>query len=78
MTFYLVDGTISVYEPPVSNSGIIGGKFLERTLEPVRKPGARAPYVARDFYVGATVTLNSHRFELLNTDESTESIIRSL
>ena len=78
VTFYLVDGTISVYEPPVSNSGIIGGKFLERTLEPVRKPGARAPYVARDFYVGATVTLNSHRFELLNTDESTESIIRSL
>lgn len=78
VTYYLVDGTIGVYEPPMSNSGIIGGKFLERTLEPVKKPGARAPYVARDFHVGATVTLNSHRFELLNTDESTEKIIRSL
>ena len=40
--------TVSVYEPPVKNSGIVGGKFLERTLEPVRKPDSRAPYTAGD------------------------------
>ena len=49
VTFYLVDNTVSVYEPPVVNSGVIGGKFLERTMEPVKKPGSRAPYVQRDF-----------------------------
>ena len=30
VTFYLVDNTVSVYEPPVVNSGVVGGKFLER------------------------------------------------
>jgi len=24
------DGSISIYEPPIQNSGFMGGKFLER------------------------------------------------
>jgi hypothetical protein len=67
VTLYLVDNTVSVYEPPVRNSGIVGGKFLERTLEPVRKPDSRAPYIARDFYVGNQLTIHSHQFTLLTT-----------
>ena len=49
VTFHVVDGTVSVYEPPVRNSGVLGGKFLERTLEAVKKPGSNVPYLARDF-----------------------------
>ena len=78
VTLYLVDNTVSVYEPPVRNSGIVGGKFLERTLEPVRKPDSRAPYTARDFYVGNSLTIHSHCFTLLTTDPSTEKTIAEL
>jgi len=37
VSFFMADSTIAVYEPPVSNSGFVGGKFLERqkvTLPP--------------------------------------------
>jgi hypothetical protein len=30
ISFYMVDQTLGIYEPPVSNSGFLGGKFLER------------------------------------------------
>ena len=75
VTFHVVDGTVSVYEPPVRNSGVLGGKFLERTLEAVKKPGSNVPYLARDFHVGATIVLNAHRFELIATDERTKATL---
>ena len=31
ISYFLCDDTILVYEPPQRNSGIIGGKFLERS-----------------------------------------------
>jgi hypothetical protein len=30
LSFFVVDQSFSVYEPPVPNSGVGGGKFLER------------------------------------------------
>ena len=36
ISYRLSDDMIVIYEPPVRNSGIIGGKFLERTR--VAKP----------------------------------------
>lgn len=38
MNFYLVNQTLSIFEPRKENSGIAGGKFLERTR--VKKGGA--------------------------------------
>jgi EF-hand domain-containing protein 1 len=35
--YFMADDTISVFEPPVRNSGILGGKFLERGIK--YKPG---------------------------------------
>ena len=35
VTFYLADDTISVFESSGRNSGIIGGKFLERSRVPL-------------------------------------------
>ena len=78
VTFHVVDNTVSVYEPPVRNSGVLGGKFLERTFEAVKKPGSSVPYLARDFHVGAIIVLNAHRFELIATDERTEATRKAL
>ena len=48
---------ISIFEPPVRNSGIIGGKFLGRTK--VVKPFSSADnpiyYGPSDFFIGAVV-----------------------
>jgi len=37
ISYHLSNDTMTIYEPPVRNSGIIGGKFLENTR--VAKPG---------------------------------------
>jgi DUF1126 PH-like domain len=42
VSYFMNDDTISVFEPPIRNSGIIGGKFLERGLK--YKPGTEEPY----------------------------------
>lgn len=48
---------ISIFEPPVRNSGIIGGKFLGRTR--VAKPNSPVDnpiyYSPSDFYIGAVI-----------------------
>ena len=31
LSYFMSDDTISLYEPAIKNSGITGGKFLERT-----------------------------------------------
>jgi DUF1126 PH-like domain len=42
VSYFMNDDTISVFEPPVRNSGVIGGKFLERGTK--YKPGTEEPY----------------------------------
>lgn len=48
---------ISIFEKPTRNSGIIGGKFLEKTRIP--KPGSTVEnpefYSPADFALGATI-----------------------
>jgi len=51
LTYYLADDTVSIYEPPQRNAGIIGGKFLQR--QKARNPAGQ-PSKAADFFVGAT------------------------
>ena len=51
--YYLADDTVGVFEPPRKNSGIIGGKFLERTR--IKKPQSHEYYSQSDFYTGATI-----------------------
>ncbi|KAK5860609.1 hypothetical protein PBY51_022072 [Eleginops maclovinus] len=76
ISFYLSDDSICVFERPQKNSGVIGGKFLERGR--VMKPGQELftsrPYeyfTAQDLYIGATVCLNDKPFQLLDADEYT-------
>lgn len=48
---------ISIYEPPVRNSGIIGGKYLRKTR--VAKPGSTTEnatyYGPSDLTIGSTI-----------------------
>jgi hypothetical protein len=46
----VADDTISVFEPHQRNSGIIGGKFLER--KKIKKPDSDSYYETADFYIG--------------------------
>lgn len=60
---------LQVFEPPVRNSGIAGGKFLER--QPVYKPNSEDVYTYTDLYVGATLEIFNRTFELTEADEYT-------
>lgn len=57
LSYFLSDDTISIYEPPVKNSGILGGKYLKRTK--VTKPGSTPEnpiyYEPSDFTIGSTI-----------------------
>ncbi|ELU01034.1 hypothetical protein CAPTEDRAFT_148704 [Capitella teleta] len=74
VSYFLSDDTILIYEPIIRNSGIIGGKFLERGR--VKKPNQpnfstqlSQYYMARDLYVGAQVIINDHKFVFVDADE---------
>ncbi|XP_070539328.1 EF-hand domain-containing family member C2-like isoform X2 [Ptychodera flava] len=76
ISYYLGDDTISIYEPPNRNSGIVTGKFLERGR--VKKPNQNQftvkpveYYTASDLYVGAHVRFNYHEFYIMDADEFT-------
>jgi len=75
ITFYLSDDTISIFEPPQQNSGIIGGKFLERCQ--ILNPETGQNYSPFDFTVGAVVELNRYKFRLLDSDEFTRKYLES-
>ncbi|XP_049857375.1 EF-hand domain-containing protein 1-like isoform X2 [Schistocerca gregaria] len=70
ISYSLSDCKITIYEPPVRNSGIIGGTFLRATLVP--KDGASPDfpeyYTPADFYIGAVVTIFNHRFKITGAD----------
>lgn len=71
ISYRLSDDMVTIYEPPVRNSGIIGGKFLERTR--VAKPGScpEQPgfYGPNDFYIGAVIEVFKHRFVITDADQ---------
>ena len=61
---------VKIYEPPQRNSGILGGKFLERTK--VRKPGTMIDnpefYTPADFKIGAKIQIYKHKFVITDAD----------
>ena len=73
--YYLSDDTVAVFEPPQKNSGIMGGKFLERTR--VKKPNSHEYYNQADFYTGAHIEFNKFGFVLYQADEYSLSYMES-
>jgi EF-hand domain-containing protein 1 len=75
LSYFMNDDTISVFEPPLRNSGMVGGKFLERGIK--YKPGTEEQYTYKDLYVGAEIVINSFNFMLTNADEYTFSYMEN-
>jgi len=73
LTCFLADKTIAIFEPPQRNSGIVGGKFLQKTS--VRNPDSGKPFEASDFYIGQKVSINKYPFIVLATDERSMSFM---
>ena len=67
ITLYLCDDSIQIYEPPSRNSGVIAGKWLQRTK--LKNPDTNMPYKASDFEIGKVLSINGTRFQI---DEATE------
>lgn len=70
LIYSLADGKIKINEPPIRNSGIQGGTFLRSQL--VVRPGSdyNFPeyYSPKDFCIGSTLIINSHRFHIVSAD----------
>jgi len=68
ISYYLLDNTLKIVEPPVRNSGFVGGVFLSRREI---KKADKTPFTERDLHVGAKVHILMHRFDLLDANEGT-------
>jgi hypothetical protein len=66
LSFFLSDDTCGIFEPPARNSGIIGGKFLERGA--ILKPKSNIAYSPENFFVGNKLEINSRTFLLTEAD----------
>lgn len=69
LSYFMMDDTIQIFEPPIRNSGIAGGKFLERAK--VYKPQSEEIYTYLDLYVGGSVEVHRRTFEMVDADEYT-------
>jgi len=70
IAYFPEDDTQSIFEIAARNSGIVGGKFLERGAY---KSTSGSLYTEDDFDIGANVVFNSHQFEIYEMDKFTES-----
>ena len=72
--YFMEDDTMAVNEPPIRNSGIMGGKFLSRQ---VVKMHDGTKYQASDMFVGNVIDMWCHHFELLHADENTYRLMEN-
>lgn len=68
--YYLENDTVQIMEPPLRNTGHKGGVFLTRCKLPV-------PIEAKDLYLGASVSILSHKFNILDADLYTLKFMES-
>ncbi|XP_018590675.1 EF-hand domain-containing protein 1 [Scleropages formosus] len=70
ISYFLSNDMISIFEKPTRNSGIISGKFLEKTRVPKPSSTVDNPeyYGPGDFAIGATLEVFGHRFVLIDAD----------
>lgn len=74
ISFYCGDDTIQVYQTSERNSGIWGGKFLERSRQ--KNPLTNEYYNEKDFQLGSIVQFNVYKFQLMRGDEFTVNYMK--
>jgi len=72
--YFMEDDTIAIQEPPIRNSGFNGGNFLQRTKIMKNTEDKYKPY---DLYIGGTVQLLAHRFNIIEADDYTLNFMES-
>jgi len=73
--YFMADDTVAAFEPPQKNSGIMGGKFIQRGR--VKKPNSHEYYTQADFFTGARIEFNKFGFLLYQADEYSLSFMES-
>lgn len=66
ISYFLADNSMQIFEPPVRNSGIVSGKFLER--QEVKKADGSL-YKCTDLFVGARIIVFRRCFLLVEADD---------
>ena len=74
VSFFCGDDTIQVYQNAEKNSGIWGGKFLERKKQ--QKAGEKRYIVDTDFQIGGLIKIAAYNFQLLKADDFTLNYMR--
>merc|ERR1719454_2783828 len=69
VAIYLADDSVGVWELRQRNSGHAEGKFALKTRK--KNPATGRWFKPSDFYIGATVAINSMPFEILRADDAT-------
>ncbi len=72
IAFYLADDTVSIYEPPIRNSGIWGGSFLKRGK--YKNPKTGEYFTANYFDMGVVVELLGRSFTIVSCDKYTAEL----
>lgn len=75
LNFYCGDDNIQVYLVTERNSGIQGGKYLEKA--PHNNPITGKPYSEKDLQIGEVLVLNTQRFQILKADEFTNKFMQA-
>lgn len=68
IVYFSTEFSLMIREPPQRNSGVVGGNFLAKMK---LKHTSGKLVTAADLVIGATLTLASHTFIILNADEAT-------
>ena len=72
--FFMEDDTVAIREPPIQNSGVVGGNFLRR--QAIKKVDG-SKYEPRDFFCGNIIEIAGHRFVLISSDESSYRVMEN-
>eukprot|EP00563_Minutocellus_polymorphus_P005346 CAMPEP_0181045132 /NCGR_PEP_ID=MMETSP1070-20121207/13641_1 /TAXON_ID=265543 /ORGANISM="Minutocellus polymorphus, Strain NH13" /LENGTH=666 /DNA_ID=CAMNT_0023123633 /DNA_START=312 /DNA_END=2312 /DNA_ORIENTATION=- len=72
--FFMEDDTVAIREPPIQNSGVVGGAFLRR--QAIKKADG-SKYEPRDFFCGNIIEIAGHRFVLISSDESSYKVMEN-
>jgi hypothetical protein len=76
ISFFLSDDSVSIYEPAQKNSGIVEGKFLERSkYKNADRPGEFI--TPTDLGIGGDVKINGYSFRVLSCDDFTQKYLDS-
>jgi len=71
ITAYLDDGELSVYEPRIRNSGVLGGAFMKK--QKLRREDNHEYWKPSDFEVGRTVVIKAHPLAIYEEERQPET-----